>query len=128
MLGVVYERLPPPSHTTLPEPSILTNLKLIVEPCGLRNALERALILGRGATIDLEHLPPELGEARPSRPGTAARSTATRGDGATSLDAMEIAHIRRVLAEVGGNRTRAAERLGISRSTLKRKLAQMRGP
>ncbi|HEX8795820.1 MAG TPA: sigma 54-interacting transcriptional regulator [Polyangiaceae bacterium] len=94
----------------------------------LRNALERALILGRGATIDLEHLPPELGDARPSRPGTATRTTPTRGDGPSSLDEMQDAHIRRVLEEVGGNRTRAAERLGISRSTLKRKLAQMRGP
>jgi two-component system response regulator HydG len=90
----------------------------------LRNALERALILSGGATIDLEHLPPEIRERR------AARKPAppvVAGPEAPSLGEVEREHITRVLDEVGGNRTRAAERLGISRSTLKRKLAQMRG-
>jgi PAS domain S-box-containing protein len=84
----------------------------------LRNALERALILGRGADIDVEHLPAELRSER-------AASMTPEG-AATSLSDLERDAILRVLDEVGGNRTRAAERLGISRSTLKRRLAEMR--
>jgi DNA-binding NtrC family response regulator len=44
--------------------------------------------------------------------------------GPTRLDELERAHIVRVIESVGGSRTRAAELLGISRSTLKRKLAE----
>ena len=77
----------------------------------LRNALERAFILARGGAIDVEHLPAELRDAAP---------------GATSqkLEDVERAHIQRVLEACEDNRTRAAEVLGISRSTMKRKLAE----
>jgi two-component system, NtrC family, response regulator AtoC len=51
----------------------------------------------------------------------------TRGDGATvddaNLKAMERRHVRRVLERLGGNKAQAARALGISRSTLDRKLA-----
>ncbi len=79
----------------------------------LRNTLERALILSRGDTISMCHLPPEL------------LTTAAAGDRSMRLQDVERAHILRVLASCGGNRTRAAEVLGISRSTLKRNLAEM---
>jgi two-component system, NtrC family, response regulator AtoC len=79
----------------------------------LRNVLERMVILARGGALELEHLPAELRapSALPTGP---------------SLADMERAHITRVLSDAGGNRTRAAEMLGISRSTLKRKLAELR--
>jgi PAS domain S-box-containing protein len=77
----------------------------------LRNVLERAMILARGGAIELEHLAPELRDASP-------------GEMSETLEAMERAHILRVLAATRQNRTRAAEVLGISRSTLKRKLAE----
>jgi PAS domain S-box-containing protein len=80
----------------------------------LRNALERAVILGRGGPIRRSHFPfdvPVVGRDAPK---------------ADSLVDRERDHILRTLDACGGNRTRAAERLGISRSTLKRKLAQMR--
>ena len=78
----------------------------------LRNALERAFILGRGEPIVLDHLPPEI------RGGVTAPRDSDR------LDTVERAHIEGVLERVQGNRTRAARALGISRSTLKRKLAK----
>jgi DNA-binding NtrC family response regulator len=40
------------------------------------------------------------------------------------LEAVERTHIRAVLEAAGGNRTRAAEILGIDRRTLARKLKQ----
>ena len=80
----------------------------------LRNALERALILSRGETIELEHLPQEIREA-----------PASQAPGA-SLDEHERQHILDVLRQANGNRTHAAATLGISRSTLKRKLAEMK--
>jgi PAS domain S-box-containing protein len=79
----------------------------------LRNALERALILSRGDTIALGHLPPEI------------RTTTAAGERPLRLADVERAHILRVLESCGGNRTRTAELLGISRSTLKRNLAEM---
>ncbi len=77
----------------------------------LRNALERAIILARGGAIDVEHLPAEL---RGAAPGSTSQKLAD----------VERAHILRVLEACEDNRTRAAEVLGISRSTMKRKLAE----
>jgi two-component system response regulator HydG len=81
----------------------------------LRNALERALILSRGERITIEHLPADIRSPQ-----------APIADSGRSLDTREREHILEVLKETGGNRTKAAELLGISRSTLKRKLAEMR--
>jgi PAS domain S-box-containing protein len=78
----------------------------------LRNALERALIINHGGPIELAHLPPEL-----------RRLPATEA-GSRIVD-IERSHVLRVLDSCAGNRTRAAEVLGVSRSTLKRKLAEM---
>jgi PAS domain S-box-containing protein len=77
----------------------------------LRNALERAIILARGGAIDVEHLPAEL---RDAAPGTTSQKLAD----------VERVHILRVLEACENNRTRAAEALDISRSTMKRKLAE----
>jgi len=87
----------------------------------LRNTLERALILGRGERIELRHLPPEIAGGAP---GGGEAELAAAGE---TLDAVERGHVRRVLDSVGGNRTLAAKLLGISRSTLNRKLAAWRG-
>ena len=45
-----------------------------------------------------------------------------KGDNHQSLQAVERQHILRILEQVGGNKRRAAKALGISRSTLDRKL------
>ena len=47
------------------------------------------------------------------------------GDVNSTLAQIEQNHIRRVLAGVEGNKTRAAEILGIDRKTLREKLKQM---
>jgi len=80
----------------------------------MRNVLERALILGRGtAMLSVEHLPAEF-RARPG-PGDRRHTP-------LSLDDLERQHIDRTLKHHGGNRTRAALELGISRATLINKI------
>jgi PAS domain S-box-containing protein len=80
----------------------------------MRNALERAVLVAQGGTIGLSHLPPEI---RDVAPGVA-------DDDDERLEAAESRHIARVLAAHGGNRSHAARALGISRSTLLRKLGE----
>jgi transcriptional regulator with PAS, ATPase and Fis domain len=78
----------------------------------MRNVLERAMILARGQpTIGLEQLP-DLRQ----------RSTTDRRYHAQSLSELERQHIERTLRHHGGNRTRAALELGISRATLINKI------
>jgi DNA-binding NtrC family response regulator len=80
----------------------------------LANVLERALLLGRGqVAINVEHLP---GEFR-ARAGLGDRRHTPM-----TLDSLEHQHIDRTLRYHGGNRTRAAKELGISRATLINKI------
>lgn len=76
----------------------------------LRNVIERAMILARGDEIRPEHLPREI------------RTQKGADAGLMSLEELEAAHIRRVIHAVGGNLKKAAEVLGISRSTLYEKI------
>jgi len=79
----------------------------------LEKAIERAVVLANGDTILAEDLPPAL-QGRPDSGAAASR-------GRTLAD-VEKAHILATLHEHGWNQARAAEELGISRSTLWRKL------
>jgi two-component system response regulator FlrC len=74
----------------------------------LANALERAAILANGPELRVGDL------------GTLAR--ARPAPGPVSLSDVERETIARTLAEVGGNRRQAAERLGIGLRTLYEKL------
>jgi DNA-binding NtrC family response regulator len=80
----------------------------------LEHAIERAVIVARGATIRLRELPPEVTQR--NRPGSS-------GD-ALDLPSLERAAIERALARFGGNRREAAEALKISTVTLWRKMKQ----
>jgi two-component system response regulator HydG len=80
----------------------------------LEHAIERAVILARGATITARELPPELSESR---------ARAQLGD---TLDVKE--HERRLIGKAlerfHGNRKQAAEALNISPVTLWRKMKE----
>ncbi len=84
----------------------------------LENAIERAVVLGDGDTLDLD----DFAFLDPYRPA-AATDEASQDE---TLEAVERAHIKRVLALCGGNRTQAAERLGIHRETLYNKIRRYR--
>ena len=84
----------------------------------LRNAVERALIFaGPGELIRTSHFPPELREK------AATNSRAPSRD-FKSLHALELDYIREVLDACDGNKAKAAEILGISPSTIWRKLQE----
>jgi two-component system, NtrC family, response regulator AtoC len=84
----------------------------------LLNALERALVLAVGSNrIEPEHLPPAL------RSSSAARAPREDpGAGILTLEELERQYIERALHLTHGNRTVAAEKLGISRATLHNKI------
>ena len=84
----------------------------------LENALERAVILTSGDVIDVDALPVRVTE-RKSEPLIAERTPAN-----PTLEAIERAYILWVLQSESGNKTRAADVLGIDPSTLYRKLAR----
>ncbi len=84
----------------------------------LENALERAVVLTKGDAIDHSAMPEKLTQRR-AEPLVADRPHAN-----PTLDVIERAYITWVLQSEGGNKTRAAEVLGIDPSTLYRKLGR----
>ena len=102
----------------------------------LRNVIERAAVLCPGEEILPEHLPPALtkrGEPEPSPtvaprsvpPGSSAAPTqpGAMPSGAnvnlvTEIKSIERARITEALARCGGNQSKAARLLGVSRGTL----------
>jgi len=84
----------------------------------LENALERAVILSPGPTIDVSALPERVVERR------VEALVADRTPSTPTLEAIERAYIAWVLQNESGNKSRTAEVLGIDPSTLYRKLAR----
>ena len=83
----------------------------------LRNVMERALILSGGDTIQPIHLPKEI--------GATGKSVSPVGDDESlPLGEIEKRHIRRVMNASRGNKTHAAKILGITRLTLRSKIAE----
>jgi len=76
----------------------------------LKNVIERAVILADDAELRPEHLPLEIQQST--------------FDGPSSFDLANIerSHIEKVLRHTKGNKTKAAELLGIGLTTLYRKL------
>jgi DNA-binding NtrC family response regulator len=84
----------------------------------LENALERAVILTPGDTIDVAALPDRI-TSRRAEPLVSDRAAAN-----PTLETIERAYILWVLQSEGGNKSRAADVLGIDPSTLYRKLSR----
>jgi DNA-binding NtrC family response regulator len=88
----------------------------------LRNVMERATILARGELIEPQHLPRFTAPARANESST---NRLTMAPGMT-VDEAERRLILATVEAAGGNKTRAAEMLGISLKTLHNKLNRMK--
>ncbi len=82
----------------------------------LRNCIERMVVLSRGELLEKSNVPFHI--ANKSKPAATTMADMSSLD----MDRNEKRLIMRALEECGGNRTHAAEKLGISRRTLHRKL------
>jgi DNA-binding NtrC family response regulator len=89
----------------------------------LRNVVERSVILSSGQFLEMKHLPPYLTET-PAPAAPAGGMALTPG---MTVEEAENRLIMLTLDHSGGNKTRAAEILGISLKTLHNKLNKMRG-
>jgi len=78
----------------------------------LKNVIERAVILAEGSELGIEHLPLELKQSN------------LESSSSFDLSHIERAHIQKVLQHTRGNKTKAAELLGIGLTTLYRKLEE----
>jgi DNA-binding NtrC family response regulator len=91
----------------------------------LRNVIERTLLLESDEWILPEHLPVEIVGVSGSGTQVLEARLHTEG-GVTTLAQAERVAIEMALGHAGGNKTRAAEALGISRQTLRTKLKEYR--
>ena len=86
----------------------------------LSHVIERAVLWSRGTTLNVEH----LSVAAPM--GVTGEERAVGGPSlppeSSDLTQVERSMIERAMREAGGNQTRAAQRLGISRDTLRYRL------
>ncbi len=78
----------------------------------LKNAVERAVAMGEGEVVGLEDLPASV-----------RRAPSPEGQTWPTLAQVEEDYLRKVLEHTGGNKSKAAEILGIERSTLYKKLS-----
>jgi DNA-binding NtrC family response regulator len=92
----------------------------------LRTAIEHGVVMSNDSVIDVRHLPqfllsqPPAAVQSPVQPKNSLDALAE-----FNLHALEANTIRSALATAGGNRTRAADLLGVSRRTLQRKLKEL---
>ena len=81
----------------------------------LRNLVEQVVVLSRGRRIGVRDLPAHVRTSDDAADVSAP---------AITLEEVEKRAILQALKATGGNRTRAAEQLGVSRRTLHRKIAE----
>jgi two-component system response regulator AtoC len=107
-------------------PPAMTALHAYPWPGNVRElecAIARALALSSSSVVLVENLPPAVSEALrvpQTSPGATLRASGTR----PTLADMERRYAAEILRETGGNKTRAADILGIDRKTLYRLIGE----
>ncbi len=85
----------------------------------LENIIERGVIIARSEYLTLDELPPNIRKMAKSTSGSGFEVTI-----GSTIKEMESEFIAQTLASVNGNRTRAAQILGIARKTLQNKMRE----
>jgi two-component system response regulator AtoC len=92
----------------------------------LENVVERAVAVAGGEVVDVVDLPPEIavapGAPAPPAPDAALAALPYKDAVAGARDRVTREYLVALLAEFGGNVTRAAERAGVERESLHRLL------
>jgi transcriptional regulator with PAS, ATPase and Fis domain len=91
----------------------------------LKAVINRIALMNDDEAIDLAHVPAELISAALAEPDPQSESELARAGplgGISTLAEVEVIHIRRVLALCNGNKSAAAQILGITRQTLAKKI------
>jgi DNA-binding NtrC family response regulator len=88
----------------------------------LSHVIERAVLWSKGPTLDVEHLALDPSSGDHDRSQDAVTPLPTTRPGDMDLEQWERSLIEQALRESDGNQTRAAQRLGISRDTLRYRL------
>ena len=91
----------------------------------LANVIARALVLADDGRIQLSDLPEQVCRTEPTSAASGASVGGKVGDLRQRVREYEIGMIREAIDQSGGDRQRAAKRLGIGLSTLYRKLEDM---
>jgi DNA-binding NtrC family response regulator len=93
----------------------------------LRNVIERAIILEDGDYITLRYLPRGIAGESDGRPGEEPGGAFRLPPSGISLDEVEMSLVRQAMERSGGNQTRAADLLRISRDQLRYRLKKLEG-
>jgi two-component system response regulator AtoC len=97
----------------------------------LRNVIERALILEDDELITTKYLPPGFAVEKLTAAHAGLQTEASSSNsfnlppGGIMLDEVEMSLVRQAIRQSGGNQTRAAELLGISRDQLRYRLKKL---
>jgi DNA-binding NtrC family response regulator len=94
----------------------------------LKNAIERAVILEDGNQLRTDYLPSQVTSAPAARPAGEVSGGFALPQGGVSLERVEESLVRQAMGMAGGNQTRAAQMLDISRDALRYKLKKFGVP
>ena len=87
----------------------------------LKNCIERMVVLCRSSKLGIKDIPSEIRDYVENGPASVLNPDQT-----LDIEANEKYLIKKALEECGGNKTAAAEKLGISRRTLHRKIKELK--
>jgi two-component system response regulator AtoC len=121
----------PPDSRGTPRvaPEVIEALEAYELPGNVRelsHIVERAMLLAREGVITVADLPQEVTKTWRGAGATHTPGGGSLADDWPTLAVLERRYIDRVLSRTGGNKTRAAEVLGIDRRTLNRMFARER--
>jgi len=91
----------------------------------LKNAIERAVILEDNNELRTNYLPSQVTQATAVEPPAARSADFTLPQGGVNLESVEESFVRQAMEMAGGNQTRAAQLLGLSRDALRYRLKKV---